>query len=38
VEIDGRRVDCVAESEIIESGSRVRVQRVMGMKVIVAKV
>ena len=38
VEFDGRRIDCVAESEIIEPGSRVRVQRVAGMKVIVTKV
>jgi len=38
VEIEGRRIDCVAESEIIEAGSRVRVQRVAGMKVIVAKI
>ncbi len=34
-EIDGRRIDSVAESTIIESGARVEVVRVVGMKVIV---
>jgi membrane-bound ClpP family serine protease len=38
VEIDGRRIDALAESDMIEAGARVEVMKVSGMKVMVKAV
>ncbi len=38
IEIDGRRIDAMAESDMIEAGTRVEVLKVSGMKVIVKAV
>ena len=38
VEIDGRRIDVVAESEFITKGSKIKVLRVEGIKVVVTGV
>lgn len=37
VEIDGRRVDCVADGELLQSGTHVVVTRVDGNRVVVKK-
>ena len=36
--IEGRRVDVVAESSFVEEGSRIRIERVDGIKIIVGEV
>ena len=38
IEIDGRRIDAMAESDMIEAGARVEVMKVSGLKVIVKAV
>jgi membrane-bound ClpP family serine protease len=37
-EIDGRRIECVSEATVIESGTPIEVTRVIGMRVIVRAV
>jgi membrane-bound serine protease (ClpP class) len=37
-EIDGRRIDCVAESGLIEAGAAIEVAQVSGLKVTVRKI
>ena len=38
IEIDGRRIDALAESDMIQAGARVEVMKVSGLKVIVKAV